>query len=149
MALCVPNGFTHVTDFQGHVLDSIGNGNSIANNRIVTGFPRNVPTSANQQWLFTPIPSPTNDTFIVINGNSPDPFLSSVANGMVRLSQVATVATPVNITVECLTTSTARIRDALFQSVLIGWPAQQGLSPHPVTWEDFTGGPQQTWSFVT
>ncbi|KAJ7917009.1 hypothetical protein B0H13DRAFT_1870697 [Mycena leptocephala] len=133
MALCIPQGFTHVTDFQGHVLDSIGNGNSIANNRVVTGFPMNVPTTANQQWLFTPIPSPMNNTFIIINGNSPDPFLSSIATGMFWLCQVATVATPVNFTVECLTTNTARIQDALFQSVLTGWPAQQGLQPHPAS----------------
>ncbi|KAJ7659080.1 hypothetical protein DFH06DRAFT_1195011 [Mycena polygramma] len=142
---CIPEGFTHITDFQGDVLDSIGNGNSIANNFVVTGFPRNVPTTANQQWLFTPVSSATNNTFLIINANSPDPFLSSVATGMVRLTQAATVASPVNFTVECLTVNTAHIRDTLFQSVLTAWPAQEGLQPHPVTWEDFTGGPQQIW----
>ncbi|KAJ7162128.1 hypothetical protein C8R46DRAFT_1222269 [Mycena filopes] len=142
---CLPIGFTHITDFQGDVLDSIGNGNSVANNRVVTGFPRAVPTVANQQWLFTSVSSPANDTFIVISANSPDPFLSSVATGMIRLTQAATVANPVNITVECLTVSTAIIRDAIFQSVLTAWPAQEGLQNHPVTWEDFTGGPQQIW----
>ena len=29
MAFCVPQGFTYVTDFQGQVLDSIGNGNTV------------------------------------------------------------------------------------------------------------------------
>jgi hypothetical protein len=48
MALCVPTGFTHVTDFQGHVLDKITTGNNVVNNKIVIGFTRNVPTTVNQ-----------------------------------------------------------------------------------------------------
>ncbi|KAJ7247741.1 hypothetical protein C8J57DRAFT_1522739 [Mycena rebaudengoi] len=150
MALCVPKTPTHVTDFQGHVLDSIGNGNGIANNRVVTGFPRNVPNSANQLWLFSHVPSPGNNTVTITVGNSAIPFLSSVATGMVRLTQAATVTTPVNFTVECLGTNTARIRNCAVpigadKLALTAGPSEQ---PGKVTWEDFTGGPQQTWSFL-
>ncbi|KAJ7242191.1 hypothetical protein C8J57DRAFT_1526236 [Mycena rebaudengoi] len=125
MALCVPKTPTHVTDFQGHVLDQHWN----------------VPNSANQLWVVSHVPSPGNNTVTITVGNSAIPFLSSVATGMVRLTQAATVTTPVNFTVECLGTNTARhlyassssIRNALFQSVLTSWPSQQGLPNNPAS----------------
>ncbi|KAJ7267967.1 hypothetical protein C8J57DRAFT_353176 [Mycena rebaudengoi] len=142
-APCVPQNFTYLRDFQSRFLDNSAS-RIVSNNPVISG-PRNYPNTPNQQWEFLPVSS---TTYYIVNGNIPflsSPKLSAQLEGSQAVMQMQT---PVTFTVECVTNDTAIIRDAVFNLALTTWTKANGSNYNPVTYESYTGRPEQKWTFV-
>ncbi|KAJ6565021.1 hypothetical protein DFH09DRAFT_475258 [Mycena vulgaris] len=157
--VCVPLQFVFLVDFQGHVLD-----NSRANtfppsaNNVIIGQTLNSPLTANQQWLFEPVGG--TGTFAIANGalDANTAFVSyPAASARPQLPFFAQAATQIArsealiFKVECNSTvpNAGVIRETVSGNVLTAWHADPagGSTTTPVTYETFTGRPEQTWSF--
>ncbi|KAJ7094277.1 hypothetical protein C8R44DRAFT_860412 [Mycena epipterygia] len=157
---CVPQlALLFLANFQGHVLDN-ANANTFApsaNNPIITtGL--NPAISLNQQWQF--IPQAGNTTFIIANGvnggnaaflsypgaGTPGPLRPGFSQAVTQLTQSQALV----FEVECSSTvsNAGVIRETLGGNVLTAWSTGDGSSITPVTYEGFSGRPEQTWTFI-
>ncbi|KAF8207698.1 hypothetical protein K438DRAFT_1961971 [Mycena galopus ATCC 62051] len=148
--LCFVQAVVFITSFQGNVLH-LANDINPTLPPIVT-MPRAVPTIPNQLWDFIPINFPTDSQFIVESSQQTQPpgiFLG-----------VETPATPLYVQasgqrssltfelMDCVNSTAGAIIEPTSGLALTAWPTETVRPSSPVTYETYTGAPNQIWTFV-
>ncbi|KAJ7061690.1 hypothetical protein C8F01DRAFT_1286659 [Mycena amicta] len=136
-----------ITNFQGNVLDRAGSVNP------VISYPMNSPATLNQQWDPIPVSQDPNFQVIFIQPatSARDTVYLTYGGAPTNASALFTQATASqfssNFQLECTSATSAALILANQGLALTAWPAESGSIIAPVTYETYTGRPEQIWTF--
>ncbi|KAJ6459074.1 hypothetical protein C8R45DRAFT_1081597 [Mycena sanguinolenta] len=136
-ASCPPTGSFRLHDFQGHALN-VG-----ANENPIISYPPQTPSTLNEQWSFVS----GMQMVTALNGQVVTWAKSTPNVGQPALSQATTTTgTGLSFSVTCINSTSAYIRETIFESTLTAWKASPTFLQSPVTFEDFASATEQIWT---
>ncbi|KAF7337228.1 hypothetical protein MSAN_02275200 [Mycena sanguinolenta] len=133
-----------ITNFQGNVLHVANDINPTA--RPIVTMPPAVPTIGNEKWTFVPIFDSNDTQFVVQSSQQAQPSQNIFIGYQTAISefvQASGVGDPI-FTLKCINSTAGAMIENFSGNALTAWP---GVSA-PVTYETFTGAPNQIWNFV-
>ncbi|KAJ7510719.1 hypothetical protein B0H11DRAFT_2402151 [Mycena galericulata] len=145
--ICFIQSLLMIVDYKGHVLDLANSANP------VIGQVPNPTVTPNQLW--DPIPVNANQTNFIFEtpATTTNPgglFLSyaGASTGGTLLFMQATGETfSTEFELDCVNATSGHLLEVNSGLALTAWPAEEGSTITPVTYETFTGREEQVWTF--